>query len=298
MNTTWKLWRALKHPLADHPLFLRVAVLPPSFETEARRNLMMTVLAVLLLPGLCVLLTVAPGIIVAVFAMPILYVVFNGMIFGMVWAARISSAITREQQQQTYDVLSMTPAGALGAHWLISTGCVHRSGGFNRLQVISPEEFFISTLAAIALSVERSQHVYVESVANIGLIQFLMIVVYVVVFLVAFYLNHIQSVLNGVLIGMLIPSLSNNRLDSQLYAFGTYLLLQFATLALIATIVFGLLPGLLPQRDILSNIVIALLGLGVFYVVREAVIRALWVILTRHLNSNMKELETLTHFRL
>lgn len=286
MMLTWKLWNALKNPLADHPLFRRAA-LQRRFNVTRATLIAVSIAAV----SACMAIIANPGLILLLFLLPVIYIAFHGVFYGLLWAVRVSQAIAREQQQRTYDVLALTPYGSFGAHWMICTGCIHRGRELEQLQVFSAEEFFIALIVAVALSVERSQF-YASASAVLPLMFF-----YAAALLLIFYLNHVQSVILGCLIGMLIPTRIHTSLDAPVYAFGTYLLIQISTYVLTLLVLTAILPQIGNNGSLIHEILIALGGLVIFYAVREAIIRALWWLLARALNAAPAEFEKFNKIR-
>jgi hypothetical protein len=248
---------------------------------------------------LCILSTLTPQILILLLILPILFVTFNGNVYGLLWAGRISRAIAREQEMRTFDTLSLTPYGALGASWALCAGCVHRDYRFSRLQTISTEELFIALLVAVVLSVERTTQSWMFS-ENMIFTQVLLILTYTTILLVGFYVNHVQSVVLGALIGMQVPTFVHNRFDGQIWSVGLYLVLQAVTYGMTFVVSVVLLPAIVMALNVagLANeLLLAFLSLGIFYGIRETVVAVLWRMLIYQLNGNSSEFESMSYFR-
>jgi hypothetical protein len=228
-------------------------------------------------------------VVLAVFMIvPILLLIFtfNGLIYGLVWGVKISTAIAKTYEASIFDVLSLSPAGALGATWAMGTGCLYRNREFGDLNF--PETWtirlFVVIFASMALGTLSGARRANELV--------LPVLVYALVLIAAFYVDDIQSIVLGSLAGMLTPLYARNRVDARLWTMGLYLLVQVMTYLSVLLIGFVFLPAFsarVSTTGLHSDIALPLLGFTVFYGIREFGIALLWNHLARRLNADPRE---------
>src|SRR3954453_7455346 len=97
---TWRLWRALRSPEEDDPLFERMQT--QSIELPGKRYLRP------LTPVYHALAFFIP--VVAVLVAPLALLIASNVL-GALIAFNIMSTITRERNHHTYDLLAVTPIG-------------------------------------------------------------------------------------------------------------------------------------------------------------------------------------------
>lgn len=227
---------------------------------------------------------------------PLVFVILNGTVYGMLWAVRICQAISKEQAQGTYTLLCMLPPGTLGTHWLLGTGTLHRNQGFiqvhNLLRGILT--LILVTLGIMILIVffgvdpARSsrfdQQVQAQALVSLAT---------VILILIAVYLDHIQSITIGSLIGMLAPGMIQNRFDQTIWAAGVFLFVQALTylfFVLVGIPVTALAFDLLGITGLYTEFGLGVLRLAILYGIREAEIHFLWLYLMRRLNADADQL--------
>jgi hypothetical protein len=286
MLTTWKLWRMLKNPPRNHPLFMRMskaqaAPLPRHINIAA-----MSILVVMI----CFLTAVIPPLLSVALFLPVLFAVFNGSVYGLVWAVRVSRTIVHEHEQRTFEILSIAPDGALGSSWAICTGCIHRSRAFDHLRPFSLEEFALAWVVSLILSAGKWQQYINSFQENLFLFPILVLLTYSLLLVLTFYFNNIQSVIIGVLVGIGMPIYVRSRLDAQVWAVGLYMLIQIVTY-LLTWILGGVLLPMVLTTGIASEVLSAFLSLGLFFLLRETVIALLWRWLVFQLNSDTNEIQ-------
>src|SRR5262245_7081989 len=104
---TWRIWMSLRTAQAKPNLFERfVAQSDVSIPWYAG------------MVELAGMLTIVP------------IIFFTSAVYGIIWVVNISSLIARERQHDTFDVLSMLPAGALGTCWAICVACLQQNRNF------------------------------------------------------------------------------------------------------------------------------------------------------------------------
>jgi hypothetical protein len=245
--TSWKLWRLLHQPPLNHPLFSRV-ILP-----TGRQGVDWT-------DSISGLLMLTPLIIV------------TGAVYGLGWATSISNRIAQEHQREAFDLLSVTPPGALGTSWTIALGCMYLNQSFPRLN---------TTNTWFARSILLAPFLFI-------LWTTLMPPVATVVFLSAIYIDYFQSIVLGCLVGMIAPTYARNRLDARFLAFGVYSLLQITIYVAFLLATFFILPHiyrLLNLQGWLADWSLSTLCVAVLYLLREGVILAVWHTLLNQLNA-------------
>lgn len=284
--TTWKLWRALRNPPALHPVFLRTVLLPYRPKPPSTTWAGMVIKSVLSLGEY------SPTLLIPV--IPLIWIIL-GITYGLDCALRVGSAIAREHENDTFNLLSLSPAGALGASWAICTSTLYRNRDFDRLREIVRASMvvgaaFILILGLTVLVVHSDtfsrfpappEPTIVHTANFLGVIA-------------ALYLEFVQSTLLGCLLGMFIPTYAHGRLDSSLYAVGGYLLLQVTTYLLAFFIGFVILPDSLnnlPFKSEYIEIVLTVLRLFVFFLIREVTLTILWRLLIERLNAYPSELD-------
>lgn len=290
--TTWKIWRALHNPPALHPLFQRNVLRPPA--TVMARTAGWAGIVVSLVLGLgqqhpTILLLLMPFILL-----------FTGITYGIDCAIRVGSAIAKEHENDTFNLLSLSPGGALGASWAMCTSSLYRNRDFDRLHTIMRGAVIVGIIvivvvATLVIIVHSEQFSRVPEPTFPTIVH----IVDLTVVLVALYLEYIQSAILGSLIGMLVPTYAENRLDTRIYTLGVFLFAQIITYFLAYWIGFVILPDLYDRLDITGDYVeisLSLLRLAVFFMIREVMISASWRSLVERLNALPSELELAMQF--
>ncbi len=276
----------LKNPPRDHPLFKRMS---KAHVTPLPSHINIATIAVLVVM-ICFLSAVVPPLLPFALMLPVIFAVFNGSVYGLVWAACVSRTLVHEHEQGTFEILSIAPDGAFGATWAICMGCIHRSGAFEHLRAFSLEEFAIAWTVTLILSAGKWQQ-YINLFAENGLVfPIIVLMTYSVLLILTFYFNNVQSVIMGVLTGMAIPIFVRSWLDAQLWAIGIYMLLQFSTY-LLTWLIGGVLMPTSLAANVPTEILIAFISLGIFYMIREIVISVLWRMLVFKLNGDTSEIQ-------
>src|SRR5262245_40636490 len=121
---TRKLWFALHHPPARHPLFLRTVLLP----APGRRRFVSW--ATLLIN---LVFAVAFNTPTLLFLLMPFFLLIIGISDGIDCALRVSSTIAKEHEDRTFDVLSRAPTGIWGTNWALATSSLYRNRDFDRV---------------------------------------------------------------------------------------------------------------------------------------------------------------------
>jgi hypothetical protein len=280
---TRRVWRALSDPPGVHPLFQRRVLLPPNLP---RNGFTLANTVVNLVLGIGHYLPL-----LLIMFMPLLLAL--GGVYGLDCALRISTAIARAQEDDTYNLLSLTPGGAIGASWALCTSTLYRHRDFRRLQTMVQVAVVIGLVLApiiavfsiiLPLDVSSGRFLTPQDV----LVNFLNLLA----LLIILYLEYMQSTVQGVLVGMLIPTYVQNRMDVTLYALLVFLLLQILVYAAFVLLGFTLLPGLLAGD---ARVLLVPLRVALFYGLRERVITGLWRRLAARLNTSLAEFAVVSH---
>lgn len=271
ITATARLWWALTHPPATHPWFQRMVVL--STHSNQRHfswaNLVIKLILGLSLYSPLLLLLLMPAALV-----------FLGLTYGLDCAFRVGGAIAAAYEQGTFRLLALAPPGALSAAWTLGVSALYRSHDFNRLltivQTALQTGLVLAVLTNIAvltfLSPLFTRYPWPALPTIAGLLSFMAV-------LLAIYVEYIQSAIVGTLTGMLAASGSHNRVDTTLWSFGGYMLVQFATYATTVLLGFWVLEAVLRPTEIAGALTLpaaSYLRLGMFFGVRELFIRLLW----------------------
>ena len=123
-HLTWHLWQNIRFPARLHPLFRRWH----TRQIETSRRWMLAQILLIVGSGLLVLVEpLAFAVVLLLWAIvPVLALLLNGTALGAFWAAQISHKLATERLGQRYDLLQLTPRGALGSSWLMATAILHR----------------------------------------------------------------------------------------------------------------------------------------------------------------------------
>jgi hypothetical protein len=249
---THRLWRGLRHPQTAHPLFRRT-VRQVNRSRSSWYIWLLTILAapVLLLPAL----------------------VFAGLSYSLLWSAGITRTVAQARQNSTYDLLCVTPGGALAVNWLICTGYLHHNQTFVRAHGWGLWLMRFLLLFLLASTVATAY--FPTSGANRETREVLALLL----FGVALVADQYQSVTIGALFGILVPTFVTERTTAQLLALGglglihitSYLLVIVAGFFLLPEVIYALFP-----RNSYTAIALLFLQLLTFITIREATVYLLW----------------------
>ncbi len=289
---TPKLWRALHDPPSTHPIFRRTVVLPVGVYKK-RRYLSWANIIVVLVLGVGEHI---PSLLL--FLMPIVLFI-TGIVYGLDCALRVSHAIVQEHENDTFQLLSLSPPGPLGTSWTVCTSSLYRNREFAQLHMIVKSSIMVAVVITSLLGVlvligqsstfSRYEQPVLPTVAILANLTGLFIVMYA---------EYVQSALLGCLIGMLIPTYVESTLDAGLYAFSVFLLIQTGVYFLAALIGFTVLPILYQAAGFygeLADISLAVLRVGAFILIREGIVQLVWRQLVNRLNAQPSEFDYVMH---
>ncbi len=278
--TLWGLWRGLKQPAYDHPVFRRVQADVYDDTTPMSRMAQH-----ILLQG-------------QIWLWPLLFIVdmrlvclmaLSGTICGMILSVRISSQISGEQHQHTFDLLCLTPGGTLRTIWAICMGSLHREQAF---EILNSGEAWIVRLGLFVPFIVSSQ-LLLERLFGLknGLT-----LVWGIGFVILYYIDHVQAIVFGCLAGMLTTGQSAS-LDKRLWAMMIFAGFQLGSYFVTAVICLVIAPALYLLSDAIGmngEIMQVIVAVIVFYVVRERIISLGWQHLMNVTNTEANEADFLT----
>jgi hypothetical protein len=289
---TRKLWFALHHPPARHPLFLRTVLLPAA----ARRPFVSW--ATLLIN---LVLAVAFNTPTLLFLLMPFFLLIIGISYGIDCALRVSTTIAKEHEDRTFDLLSLAPTGIWGTNWALATSSLYRNRDFDRLFSIIRTALatalvltcIVALIAVMSLSPTRPSRLPQPGNTD-NFMRVAADFLAVVALIAAIYVEYVQSTVMGSVVGLFVPTYAHNRLDASLWSFGVFLLLQISTYALAWLIGFNILPDIYERLQIngwYAIFTLPVLRVAVFFLPREAMILALWRGLVQRLNVQVSEVE-------
>ena len=278
--TMWRLWKGLKYPAGDHPVFMRV--LDDIYDDATRMGRLAQNIFLQGQIWLWPLLFIIDMRLVCLMAL-------SGTISGMILTLRISNRIANEQQSRTYDLLCLTPGGTIRTLWAICTGCLHREQAF---EILNSQEAWIVRLGLFVPFIVSSQ-LFLQRILGLkGGVT----VYWGMGFVALFYIDHIQATVFGCLSGMLAAQQSSS-MDKRLWAVTIFA--AFQVCSYLFTIVVGVfvLPDFchwLAVVGISSEISQMILTVGVFYLTREGIITVGWRRLMESTNTRPADIDFLT----
>lgn len=277
---TWQLWNMIQIPSA-HPMFRRTIRLSRNTEHLG------WIIPVVAIIGCCGLwnwmarLRLSSSLLIL-----LLLVFFSASFYVLGWVIHISMSIAKEHEHETFEQLSLPPAGALGVSWAIASASIHRNDTFGWIS--SLRMWTMAGIASIALSV-----LFTSVFAPTGpdLYQFTLILIQILALLALSYLDHVQSIVQGCLIGMLTPTFVFRRLDVRFLSVIGFLVSQIAVYAAWVFLGFVALPFIFEFVGFngwFADISMTILRVALFYSLREGLIFLLWRVLSERLNADPK----------
>jgi hypothetical protein len=274
---TWYLWKHLLHP-PEHPVFRR------TIKTTYHYKLPLPIIwfALIVASFSCyslwvVLLNFKVSIAVL---LPLTMLLFS-CTYVVLWISNICLTLIKEQEQRTYDTMSISPLGALGANWAICTAILHRHDTLAWLdfvrRLLSGLILFILLIVLLTIAFIK------EDALNIWQPLGLLLDIAALTFMA--YADHVQSVVLGSLIALLLPHYIRNSNDVHIWAVFVFITLQSLAFIIFLAVML-MLKNLTPDNH--YSIVV---GLLLFYALREVMIYVAWYTLAYHLNGNLAELD-------
>lgn len=281
MFLSWQLWNALRFPQRRHPIF-NYARKQASQKSNSRWWFVLSLLAsasfiifAIVIPVPALVITVGLAV-----SMPLLMILFNGTVLGIVWAIHISNTIATAFDDKRFDLLSLSSQGTYGVLWLLCSGVVHRN---NRLKIVYRIVKWVLIVVLVLLGITTAMLIFGSVTASSEHLQeqqlrVLREVIQICLIVFALWLDHIQSILVAVMLGLLLPTFIKDKTQLQGITPIIYLMIQILTylaIFLMYTLSATVLTGGFGDTFIVS-LMIVLLNLLSFYLIRESIIAGLW----------------------
>jgi len=260
----------MKRPLTGHPLYQHIITQPPYIMPWYMGCVLILFSPVLLIPG----------------------IVFLSAVYGLRWAVQIASSIANEHESGRYDLLAISPPGALGIGLIVMSACLHRNESLEQTEAGGTwlmRGFFTVTVMLIAASLTPAI-IPKDTELSGGII----VALYLLTMALAMYIDHLHSVVLAAEIGILIPIYATRRLDASAAAFILYLVIQVLTFVLTLLVGFSIAPSILETLQIstvASALILPFVRLIVFAGSREVIVHYLWKKLVRETDATPSEVE-------
>lgn len=292
---TWQLWRALRSPAAQHPLYRRITVNQP-VAFRYRRYWLWLLLGLAGLLWFMIGSDIGGEPVFGFIGSVLPFIMLMNNLAGLSWATAISSRIAESREQGTFEVFAMLPMGIFGSGWIIGSATLYRKREFeNQIGVVR----LVTLLSLVALAALMIYSVYAliapPEVPKRSLFSSEWYIIETAALIVLFILDSLQTVVLAVLIGLNAATMGRGRADSVLLSTSSFLLAQVGIYLLGVGIGFGLLPALfddLGWRGWLAQIVLVVLRLAVLCGLREALIVLLWRALLNRFNAAADDIAT------
>lgn len=225
-----------------------------------------------------------------VYATPVLFFV-SPLLFplvmmgvGALWASSISERVIKQQEIGIHDLLYVLPGGRWAANWATACGSIHQSFIFEGSWIILRGMLVVGFLLVIGISMVVGQFISEDA----GLANLRWFILDMVALFVGYGLHYIQTMALSPLVGLLVPTYVRNRVEARLGSAGLYLGIQIGTY-LLGGLLFYFVPLLVSGWA--TSIRILTPYLIVVFILREALIRWLWMVLLRRLSLTTAEKE-------
>lgn len=198
--------------------------------------------------------------------LPITFVVLTNLGSALL-AFNVTSTLKRERQQNTYDLLALTPTGRGASNWLIATAWTRRLQVIERLGSLRT----LMSVLVVLLSVIVSQNGGFTPMLAVGL-------------MLALNFDAIQTVISGCLSGILAQELGESGspfIALALFAF-VQLILVYLPVTLVLIPLFIALRSTIPSV-LLADALLSVILIGLPFAIREILFRLLWRELERRL---------------
>lgn len=294
---TWKIWSALHHPPSQQAVFRRYA----NGQVVVRRGRLPVFIVIAFLASyLCYQVMVARAPLAVWFWIPakgefILLVVLLNLLWGGYLASAISQSIATTRQSGLYELLCLTPPGALGVVWAMGLGTLYRHPGLDWFRFVLT---LICSILLIALTI-----LFIVPIIGLGILalrpampsneysfyaEMFRDLVHAFTLVAAIYTGAVQTVVTAVLVGIIAALTANSPPNARLLSVAVLLLLQLFSF-FITLMVYNLLPGVFTliglNHSTFGNSFQAALLFAFFFLKREILNAGLWHILQRQVGA-------------
>jgi hypothetical protein len=275
--TSWHLWHQLHYPI-DNPIFKRTQRHNRQLYTAINISYVVFLTGIVTVFGTAFVFTVLGSTIIIV--MPLILILFSSS-YVMVWVYRVALIIAIERENQTLDMLSVSPMGQLYVKWIICIATLHHSDILSWID-LSRRIIIGMTLTVfiMALCVTTAQMSQVDGSQMLGFVLSMLIFTSVI------YIEHVQSTIIGCLVAMWMPEIIPVRIDATIGSILVYIMLQVVTYFAGLYLAVVLQSGGNLDTNTLFNPEQITLSLMMFVLVREAIITILWRMLAYQSNAN------------
>lgn len=294
---TWQLWRGLRQPPYDHPLFRHIRQLkaPDYFQLPLWLIAGAAAAVVLLVLISDASLTIF-AIALLTIAIPLVLLLANGTLFGIAFAVEVTLTLQRRALIFSEALLKVTPLGGLGSAYLIAAACLHRKDRLNQLNRVI-RLCVIGTIAGAILAFVPVLMSLTATDASGRAFDWRLIsgLIGLITGALLLYLDHIQSMVLAALIGMLAPHLTLLDLGKGIAAGVLFAVVQFSSYAIVLLTSVSL--GVIVQHTTMDGGPAVYVGLTVivYYLLREGLITLLWRQVIQNHDATYKEAHTMLH---
>jgi len=275
---TWQLWRGLRHPPYNHPLFRHIRQQAAMDYFQLPFWLVAGAIAAVIL---LVLLSDASLTIFAIMlltiAVPLVVLLANGTLFGIAFTIEVTQTLHRTALNFSEALLKLTPMGGLGSAYLIAAACLHRKDRLNQLNRVV-RLCVIGTIAGAIIAMLLVLLTLSPANANGRVFDWRLIsgLLGLIAGALLLYLDHIQSMVLATLIGMLATRLTLLDLGKGIAAGVLFALAQAGSYAVVLLASLSL--GVILQHTAIDGGPAAHVGLTLtlYYLLREGLITLLW----------------------
>jgi hypothetical protein len=295
---TRKLWRALHNPLEWNPVYRRALSMQP-FKSPKRPGGWIVFVYLASCCGLSVVGSFGwlPVAVVAT-------ILLGNTLYALSWATTISGGIARERETNTYDLLCLSPSGALVTSWALCTAQVHRTQVF-KVVYFAVRLVCITGMLALAIALLIPLSVlqgfgrggsHLSPVGMESTLSLFYTFLYALSVVIIFFADHIQSMVLASLVGIVTPSYARPGTESRFRSMVTFLALQLVAygMSTFITLFLFVMYQVLGVNGWFSNLSLAAVGVVTFFLVREGVIRSFWKRVVKQLNTDDSELDLIT----
>ncbi|MEO1290900.1 MAG: hypothetical protein AAFV93_24450 [Chloroflexota bacterium] len=103
---TWQLWRIIRYPEWQHPIFQYGRRLRDT-DTRIRRVIIGIAIVFLVVSVILFPIPILPSVIGLIIAIPILLVIFHGTLLGAIWVTNIAISLVMMQNSNRYDLMQI-----------------------------------------------------------------------------------------------------------------------------------------------------------------------------------------------
>lgn len=287
---SYQLWRALKNPPRQHPLFKYILTHAHKGEFKVTSGFFMWVF-------MCSTFTFFWTIVFD--WLP--YILLTALLamntfYSLRWVWRISGEIATEKENRRYDLLASLPFGMLGTTWAISTGCLHRRKSFRWMPYVVGF-FVVAVCFTMFFTIGMTVLVMRDTIDNPSLwlanLDVLRLGIIAVPLIIGFYLDNLYSILTASLMGMAASVDVEYSTTAQIRGFFAFLNVQLIIYMIIAALIIYIMPPIINLLNLSMGWGIALqtiVGFTVFITLREMLVRWLWAYLMQNLNAETEEI--------